>query len=238
MTSNIAAILNLIRYTGIFAHLLPLVFFLLFKFHTKEKSLWVIFYYILYCILNESAGYYFHQIHFENFFIFSFSLFTVAEFSFFCLFYFYVLPNNKAKNFIFPLWLCFIIFSCIDFFFINKMDGFDSFTSGLQTIVIIGLCIYYLFVQIKGSNTLFVYSTSNFWIIITFLIYLSGTFFLYIMAETMINDKIFRVQYIIINSIFNILKNVLLSIAMIMKSGQEKVESKKNYDWIDYNHVN
>ncbi len=118
------------------------------------------------------------------------------------------------------------------------MNGFDSFTSGLQTILIIGLCIYYLFVQIKGSNTLFVYSTSNFWIIITFLIYLSGTFFLYIMAETMINDKVYRVQYIIINSIFNILKNLLLSIAMLMKSGQEKPELKKNYDWIDYNHVN
>ena len=238
MTSNLTAILNLIRYTGIFSHLLPLVFFLLFKFHTKEKSLWVIFYYILYCILNESAGYYLHQIHFENFFIFSFSLFTVLEFSFFCLFYFYVLPNDNAKKFIFPLWLCFIIFSCIDFFFINKMNGFDSFASGLQTILIIGLCIYYLFVQIKGSNTLFVYSTPNFWIIITFLIYLSGTFFLYIMAETMINDKVFRVQYIIINSIFNILKNVLLSIAMFMKSRSEKPELKKNYEWIDYNHLN
>ena len=54
----------------------------------------------------------------------------------------------------------------------------------------------------------------------------------------MINDRVFRVQYVIINSIFNILKNVLLSVAMLMKSGQEKPELKKNYDWIDYNHVN
>ena len=237
MTSNITAILNIIRYTALFSHLLPLVFFLLFKRKSKEKSLWVIFYYFIYCILNESVGYYLHLMHIENAY-FLYALFTVVEFSFFCFFYFYVLPNNNAKKFILPLWLCFIIFSCIDFFFINKMNGFDSFTSGLQTILVIGLCIYYLFVQIKGSNTLIVYSTSNFWIIITFLIYLSGTFFLYIMAETMINDKVYRFQYVIINSIFNILKNVLLSIAMLMKSGQEKPELKKNYEWIDYNHVN
>ncbi|MEP6583562.1 MAG: hypothetical protein ABJA90_04830 [Ginsengibacter sp.] len=119
------------------------------------------------------------------------------------------------------------------------MKGFDSLTSGLQTLLIIGMCIYYLFFQIKGSSNLQVYSTSNFWIIITFLIYLSGTFFLYIMAETMIDDKTYRVQYTYINSVFNILKNVLLSIAMLMQSSQANPELKKNYEWgKDYNHSN
>ena len=156
-----------------------------------------------------------------------FSIFTVLEFSFFCLFYYYIVPNNKTKRYIFPLWLCFILFSFIDFFYVNRMNGFDSFTSGLQTLLIIGMCIYYLFFQIKGSNNLYIYSTSNFWIIITFLIYLSGTFFLYIMAETMIKDKAFRIQYIYINSIFNILKNVLLSIALLMKSESNRSWTKK-----------
>lgn len=118
------------------------------------------------------------------------------------------------------------------------MKGFDSFTSGLQTLLIIGMCIYYLFLQIKGSTNLYIYSTSNFWIIITFLIALSGTFFLYILTETMIHNQVFINQYIIINSIFNLLKNIMLSIAMLMKSDAAKPEFKKNYDWIDYNHVN
>ncbi|MEO7961797.1 MAG: hypothetical protein ABIR19_09625 [Ginsengibacter sp.] len=118
------------------------------------------------------------------------------------------------------------------------MTGFDSFTSGLQTIIIIGMCVYYLFLQIRGRTDLYIYSTSNFWIIITFLIYLSGTFFLYIMAETMVADKVFRIQYVLINSIFNILKNVLLSIAMMMKSGEEMPVIKKNYEWMDYTHKN
>ena len=227
MTSNITAILKVIIYIGIFSQLLPLVFFLLFKRNTKEKSLRVIFYYILYCIVNESLGFYLHQIHQDDLYIFTFAFFTVAEFSFFCLFYFYVLPNPNHKKFIFPIWLCFVVFSLIDFFFMNRMEGFDSFTSGLQTIFIIGLCIYYLVIQIKGKTDLYIYSTSNFWIIITFLISLSGTFFLYILAENMIKNQKFVDLYNIINSFFNLLKNVLLSIAMMMKSDQTKPELKK-----------
>lgn len=90
------------------------------------------------------------------------------------------------------------------------------------------MCIYYLIVQLKGLNNLSVYSTSNFWVIITFLIYTSGTFFLYIMAANMIQDKHFRVQYIIINSAFNLLKNILLAIGMLMKPSPVNVRVQKN----------
>ncbi len=239
MDLNIAAILNLIRYTGVFSHLLPLVFFLLYKRHSKDKSLWVIFYYIIYCILNEIVGYYLHIILSELSFIL-FAVFTIVELAFFCFFYYYILlnANAKARKFVFPIWLCFFIISIIDFFFVNKMDDFDSFPSGLQTILIISMCVYYLFLQIKGTDNLYVYSTANFWIIITFLIYVSGTFFLYIMTETMKHNRAFQIQYLVINSIFNILKNVLLSIAMVMKSSQVAPELKKNYERNDYNPVN
>ena len=107
---------------------------------------------------------------------------------------------------------------------------FDSITSGVESILIILMCIYYLIVQIKGSNNLLVYSTTSFWIIITFLIYLSGTFFLYIMAENMINDRNFRIQYTFINSAFYIIKNILLSVAMLMKPTQSKPQLNKNND--------
>lgn len=235
MKSNITAILKVFLYIGIFSQLLPLVFFLLYKFHSKEKELRVIFYYIMYCILNESLGFYLQIIHSNKVYIL-YSLFTIFEFSFFCLFYYFV--TGKAKRFIFPIWIGFIIIAAIDFFFVNKMGGFDSFTSGMEALLIIGLCIYYLFMQIKGSNSLLIYSTTNFWIIITFLIYVSGTFFLYIMTEMMVNNFSFKVQYIYINSSFNILKNVLLSIAMLMKSNEVKPQLKRNYEWDDYNPLN
>lgn len=82
-----------------------------------------------------------------------------------------------------------------------------------------------------------IYTTLNFWVIISFLIYISGTFFLNIYAESMLSDKTFLKQYIIINSSFNILKNILLSVAMLMKPEEIKddktifPEDKLKADW-------
>ena len=103
------------------------------------------------------------------------------------------------------------------------MKAFDSFASGIECIIIIVLCIYYLFTQIKGSNNLLIYSTFNFWVIITFLIYFSGTLFLYLLTDSMKKDIHFQKLYFIINISFNILKNVLLSVAMCMKTTNTKL---------------
>jgi hypothetical protein len=202
-----------------------------FKRHTKEKTLKVIFIYIVYCLINEILGYYLGRIQFSEIDIF-FALFTLLEFIFFSLFYAYAIPSPFIKKIVYLTVGLFSIFSFTDFFLINKMNGFDSFNSGIECVLIILMCIYYLAVQIKGTD-LFVYSTSNFWIIITFLIYSSGTFFLYIMAEPMMRTREFQIQYVIINAVFNILKNILLSIAMLMKEsipGDERGKKNKARD--------
>jgi hypothetical protein len=103
------------------------------------------------------------------------------------------------------------------------MNSFDSFASGIESIIVILFCVYYLFSQIKGSNSLMIYSTFNFWVIIAFLLYFSGTFFLYIMTENMVFNVTFQKLYFIINISFNILKNVLLSVAMCMKTTNTKL---------------
>ena len=182
---------------------------------------------MLYCVLNEFLGYYLHEIHYKNTFIF-FAIFTVVEFVCFSLFYYYAVPLKSPKKIVSALLVLFLAFSLIDFFLVNQMNGFDSIASGVESIFIILLCIYYLVIQLKGSNKRSVYSTSNFWIIITFLIYLSGTFFLYIMAENMIYNDTFRKQYVIINSVFNIIKNIMLSVAMLMKPTPEQNGPQNN----------
>ena len=55
------------------------------------------------------------------------------------------------------------------------------------------------------------------------------------MAENMIADKAFQKQYTIINSVFNILKNVLLSVAMLMKATPIKNKLQQNSDYRDDN---
>jgi len=114
----------------------------------------------------------------------------------------------------------FILFSLSLYVFSKESSSFSSLIAGVECVLIIAMCIYYFFDQLKDPNTLMIYSSVNFWIVIAFLIYLSGTFFLYIYADSMMNDPSFIKQYIIINSSFNILKSILLGVAMLMKPNQ------------------
>ena len=152
--------------------------------------------------------------------------FTIAEYSFFCYFIYYSFTKKKIKKAIIFIWMGFLLFALIDLFYVNKGKGFDSFTSGIESIIILLLCAYYLFSQIRGSNSLLIYSTFEFWVVITFLIYFSGTFFLYLMTDKMRENVNFQQLYFVINISFNILKNILLSVAMTMRLNSIDKQSK------------
>lgn len=49
----------------------------------------------------------------------------------------------------------------------------------------------------------------------------------------MIQSREFQIEYIVINSVFNILKNILLSVAMIMKPTPVDFQLQKNKDYDD-----
>ena len=210
MSQNIKWILQNIASLSL---LVPLVFYLFFQKKNNSKELRVIFFYLIYCVLNEAVGFYFHRIKAASEFNTLFDIFTVVEYCFFSYFFYLIITTKHIKKLLLPVAVAFTAFAIIDHFFIPS----SSLTSGLQPVLIISMCIYYFFDQLKQTNTFLITST-NFWIIISFLIYISGTFFLYIMYENTAHDRAFLTLYIIINSSFNILKNILLSIAMLMKS--------------------
>lgn len=232
MNRNITTILKTLLYTGIFSTLLPLVFCLLFKRNSKQESLRVILFYILYCIVHEGMSFYLQSIRSENF-KYLFYAFTIVEYSFFCYFIYLVISKNKIRKVIVFIWIGFLLFALIDLFYVNKGGGFDSFTSGIESIIILALCAYYLFSQIRGSNSLLIYSTFEFWVVITFLIYFSGTFFLYLMTDKMRENLNFQQLYFIINISFNILKNILLSIAMTMRLNNTIDKQSKTFPKLD-----
>lgn len=164
------------------------------------------------------AFYLFQVVNLRPFFIYD--IFAVVEFCLFSWFFYLIIHNQKIKKLILPLVIIFILFSLSLYFFLPGDASFSSILVGVESVSIIAMCIYYFFDQLKLPNTFVIYSSINFWVVIAFLIYLSGTFFLYIYADSMINDKEFIQQYILINSSFNILKSILLSIAMLMKPNQ------------------
>ncbi len=218
MNPKLTTIFKLLLYTGIFSHLLPLVFFLIFKRDNKENEVRVIFFYIVYCIINEGLGFYFQSARLIDSANFLFAIFNIVEYSFLAYFFYIIARKKKAKKIIIFIWISYSLFAALDFVYFNNLKAFDSFTSGIESLIILLLCIYYLITEIRNSYTSAIYSTSNFWIVISFLIYFSGTFFLYIMAENTLHDTQYQKFYFVINNSFNILKNILLSVAMCMKT--------------------
>ncbi|NII27118.1 hypothetical protein HB364_18665 [Pseudoflavitalea sp. X16] len=143
-----------------------------------------------------------------------FSFFTVVEYTLFSIFLSFNFKSKKIKKLIlFALPLFYII---VLYYIFNRdqSNNFDAIPASLESILIIIFCVIFFFEQIRDMEVSFIYSSKTFWIIVAILIYMAATFFLFISAEFVSQQE--RRSYWFINSISNILKNVLLAIAFII----------------------
>jgi len=112
-------------------------------------------------------------------------------------------------------------------------DSFNSLNVVLLAIVVIMWSILFFYEQVTkpmDENQLTFYSSPDFWVVCAYLIYFAGTFFLFIFIK--INgkgtDTNFEYSYNLINGIFVVLKNVLLSVAMFTKNEYNRRLSPAN----------
>ncbi len=106
-------------------------------------------------------------------------------------------------------------------------DSFDSLPTGLSCILILTMSIFYLFEQMREPDNLFLYSSPHFWIVVGIIIFFSGTFFVFIFSQNSLKDPNFEHSFNLINSSFGILKNLIFSIAFIIKPGKSSDNSLK-----------
>ena len=119
-------------------------------------------------------------------------------------------------------------------FFTNRGENFDSLPASAEAVLIIVYGIFYLYEQVTHPSVLLVYTTKKFWIILAFLIYFSSTLFLFIYATAM--GKPENNIYWEINNFFDLIKNLLFSIAFILKPDKEKNnQHTAEYPFLDPN---
>ncbi|MBK7376569.1 MAG: hypothetical protein IPJ02_13715 [Chitinophagaceae bacterium] len=70
-----------------------------------------------------------------------------------------------------------------------------------------------------------IYQKAIFWVSVAFIINFSGNFFLFLYSMNSFNDETFRKQYIIIYTTVTVIKNILLSISIIIKENNEPVSA-------------
>lgn len=111
------------------------------------------------------------------------------------------------------------------FLFVKKGDHTILYTSlALESIFILFFAIYYYYENLFKIPDVYFYTEPRFWVVTAYFVYSAGTFFLLLylplfnLAELM--------QNYLLNYIFLIIRTILLTTAMFMKSSDE---NKKNF---------
>jgi hypothetical protein len=223
MTETIEGLLVLLVYlTDIF---IIGLFFFFYKKTVKNKALIII---TLYCFIDLAVNSIVEFFPFKNVSIL-YSFFTLAEFILFSYFIYLNIENKAVRQGILILHLLFTIFIIVYQFFAN-FRSVDSVPIGIETILILILSFYYLYEQMSNMEKDFIYNTFHFWVITGMMIYLAGSFFIYIFANQV--DKETLHQFWFLTNVFYILKNILFAIAILIflkQSARQKNPSPKNF---------
>jgi hypothetical protein len=205
----------LLRALSIYSGILPIIFFFLFFERNKKGGLWVIFFYVLISFFTDFILTSFSIPSKVSFYFYS--LFTVLEYSLFSAFLFINIKNVQFKKILFIISLLFYVF-CIYSSLFTGENNFDSLPASIEAILIIFYCILFFYEQINMPDVSFIYSSKKFWITTAFLIYLSGTLFLFIYTSGL--SELEQSYYWPINYIFNILKNLIISLAFYIPTSK------------------
>jgi hypothetical protein len=174
----------------------------------------VLFFYVLYSFFNDNVLVRLDSESDSRLIGIMLSVFTLVEYFCFTAIAYRLIKNLLVKKIILLFSFCFFIFSVIAFYQ-DKNLSFDSITVALEEILVIVYCIYFFFEQIKTPQSSFIYESHSFWIITGILVYVAGTFFLFITLFKINNAE--RDDFWIINLIFNSLKNMFFAIAFFIK---------------------
>ncbi|HEY4064603.1 MAG TPA: hypothetical protein VGM30_22010 [Puia sp.] len=191
-----------------------MVFFFLFYQRNKTEGFWVIF---LYCILSAVADTAHHHIP-KVYSFYIFSSFTIIEYTLFALFLYL---SFKGKIFKYILLFCSVLFYVIAAFNLiaKRSETFDSLPVSLEASLLILYSIFFLYEQITDPAIFYVYYSKKFWIVIALLIYFSSTLFLFIYAASFTRQE--HKTYWTINSLFDIIKNLLFAVSFAMKKNKQ-----------------
>ncbi len=177
-------------------------------FKKKEninKGLWVIFIYCILVALNDIVLFNIIPDKHSNIL---FSSFTLMEFLAFSLFLGYHTENKQLKKLLTIVFAAFAIFICT-YFLIIPFNFIDSVPIGVETILVITFSVYFLYELVNKSTTL-LYNTTEFWVITGFLIYLAGSFFIYLYANQVPENELYK--FFFVTYIFNTIKNIFIAI--------------------------
>ncbi len=149
----------------------------------------------------------------------------MVEFAFFSAFFYLVILSKKFKPSIIiisGLALC----AEIILLYFDK-ENFDFWVALITAIIIVTYSISYFYEQLNSPETLIIYQSYTFWIVVGCIIYLSGTLFLFLYTSDLKNKE--SSPWWVINISFEIVKNVFFSIAFIIARKIKQKQEERTF---------
>lgn len=149
--------------------------------------------------------------------------YTFFEYTFFAIILYENIRNKKSKNTIIILSLIFYCLQVVHFFFVEN-KRLDSIPIGVESIIILGFVVMFFLETLSNPESGYIYSHYCFWISLGLLIFLSGNFFMNILAETLPRSELGR--YWFINYITDAIKTIFFGFALYQYSKITKTKDK------------
>jgi hypothetical protein len=138
--------------------------------------------------------------------------FTFIEYNIFAFFFWSHIIKKSFRKFIALISFFFTGF-LIFYTIFAQFKSIDSTPIGIETILIFIYSFYYLYEQMNNTNNLFIYSHYAFWITSGIMIYLAGSFFIYIFAN-LVDTQTLSKYWFLTNALY-VLKNIFFGIGML-----------------------
>ena len=151
----------------------------------------------------------------------SYRIFTIVEGICFGYFLYLIIQNLTAKKILITLGVVFMVFALFDLKKSNA-DTFDSIPTVIECLILLSFSIYYLYEQIKDPNNLFLYNTSNFWVVVGIILFFSGNFFLFIYGQSSSKLPDWQKTFRLIMGVCSFLENILFLVAFIIARNASK----------------
>ena len=193
-------------------------------YFTKSKQSYfsLIAFYSFYCIFSDLVLSKLSLKYLESE-LYSFRLFTIIEYSIITFFIFQLIESDLFKRLIKIGSIIFITVSILDIY-TSSFISFDSLPSGIESILVLSYCLFFVYEKMTSTDFSF---NGTIWITIGFILFFSGTFFLFILSQNNFKDSSFILTYGYIVAIFNIIKNLFITIGIFSESNNSKRTTHK-----------
>ena len=209
-------------------YLFDLVIIGLVLYLSRKKNLEKSFRFIaLYCFVNSAVNFSSTLYLPPKVDYFLFGFYTIFEYSVFAYFIFLTIHNSFFRNLI-KIFSFFFVAFIVSYYIFGSAQGIDSIPIGIETILLLIYSFYYFYEQINDiTSSILIYNKPTFWMIVGIMIYLGGSFFIYIFAN-LVEIEVLE-KYWFLTYLFYILKNVLFFIGFLFYAKHSQISRSPKF---------